>query len=541
MNSIKFRIAAKTDVGLVRENNEDNFQASSDLSIEPMRWVNNEICSLGDKGALLVVADGMGGMNAGEVASKIAIETVRSAFCTKNLTPEVMKDRFSIEKFMNSVIVEADKQIKAEAKSHPESRGMGTTIVIGWLLDGKLYLSWCGDSRAYIYNPQVGLHQISKDHSYVQSLVDKGAISKEDAFDYPESNIITRCLSDSPTKAKPESLLQPYDVCDNDIIMLCTDGLSGMIRDTEIEGIIRKNEHDMDICSDVLIKAACDAEGADNITICICQILQGGGICNPQVFEAFDKRISGPDQKPSRISDIISTKITENGKKWNKIIFSAIVAFLAFAMLLGILLKTSQLFDYNKTKKTDSTEVVTAETLSTQTIVATDGRPFVVEREEGDPQVGDRAYPNGTYMLDPKTTVEIKDSIVVSINTKDYVKNQISEEKIGSEESKKLDKKIKTEKKGGGIFDDYPKEKETQEVIPRDDGSADNGTEDELTPIGGTVYVDKVHEVKVDETLFSIVKKYGITPDEIRRLNPSIAGNTIKPGDKLRIRYIQIK
>ena len=541
MNSIKFRIAAKTDVGLVRENNEDNFQASSDLSIEPMRWVNNEICSLGDKGALLVVADGMGGMNAGEVATKIAIGTVRSAFCTKNLTHEVMKDRFSIEKFMNSVIVEADKQIKAEAKSHPESRGMGTTIVIGWLLDGKLYLSWCGDSRAYIYNPQVGLHQISKDHSYVQSLVDKGAISKEDAFDYPESNIITRCLSDSPTKAKPESLLQPYDVCDNDIIMLCTDGLSGMIRDTEIEGIIRKNEHDMDICSDVLIKAACDAEGADNITICICQILQGGGICNPQVFEAFDKRISGPDQKPSRISDIISTKITENGKKWNKIIFSAIVAFLAFAMLLGILLKTSQLFDYNKTKKTDSTEVVTAETLSTQTIVATDGRPFVVEREEGDPQVGDRAYPNGTYMLDPKTTVEIKDSIVVSINTKDYVKNQISEEKIGSEESKKLDKKIKTEKKGGGIFDDYPKEKETQEVIPRDDGSADNGTEDELTPIGGTVYVDKVHEVKVDETLFSIVKKYGITPDEIRRLNPSIAGNTIKPGDKLRIRYIQIK
>ena len=262
MNSIKLRIAAKTDVGLVRDNNEDNFQASSDLSIEPMRWVNKEICSLGEKGALLVVADGMGGMNAGEVASELAIETVRNAFRPQNLTEEVMKNRFSIEKFMNSVIVDADKRIKAEAKSHPESRGMGTTIVIAWLLNGKLYVSWCGDSRAYIYNPQAGLHQISKDHSYVQSLIDKGSINKEDAFDYPESNIITRCLSDSPTKAKPESLLQPYDVCDNDIILLCTDGLSGMIRDNEIEGIIRKNEHDMDMCSDVLIKAACDAEGA---------------------------------------------------------------------------------------------------------------------------------------------------------------------------------------------------------------------------------------------------------------------------------------
>ena len=121
MNSIKLRIAAKTDVGLVRDNNEDNFQASSDLSIEPMRWVNNEICSLGEKGALLVVADGMGGMNAGEVASELAIETVRNAFRPQNLTEEVMKNRFSIEKFMNSVIVDADKRIKAEAKSHPES------------------------------------------------------------------------------------------------------------------------------------------------------------------------------------------------------------------------------------------------------------------------------------------------------------------------------------------------------------------------------------------------------------------------------------
>lgn len=540
MNSIKLRIAAKTDVGLVRDNNEDNFQASSDLSIEPMRWVNNEICSLGEKGALLVVADGMGGMNAGEVASELAIETVRNAFRPQNLTEEVMKNRFSIEKFMNSVIVDADKRIKAEAKSHPESRGMGTTIVIAWLLNGKLYVSWCGDSRAYIYNPQAGLHQITKDHSYVQSLIDKGSISKEDAFDYPESNIITRCLSDSPTKAKPESLLQPYDVCDNDIIMLCTDGLSGMIRDIEIEGIIRKNEHDMDICSDVLIKAACDAEGADNITICICQILQGSGICNPQVFEAFDKRISGPDQKTSRISDIISTKITENGKKWNKIIFSAIVAFLAFAVVLGISFKKGQFFDHNKTYKTDSTEVVTAKTLSTQTIVATDGRHFVVVREEGDPQVGDRAYPDGTYTLDPKTTVEIKDSIVVSINTKEDIKKKISEEKIGSEESKNHDKKDNTVKKRGGIFDDYPKDNDDQEM-PKDNGNTDGSTEGELTPIGGPVYVDIVHKVRVDENLFSIGKKYGITPDEIKRLNPSIVGNTIKPGDKLRIRYVKIK
>lgn len=293
MSNIKFRIAAKTDVGLVRTNNEDNFQASADLSDGHMRWVNNEICSLGDKGALIVVADGMGGMNAGEVASELAIETVKQFFTPDKLTPEVLKTRYTIEKYMNEAVVAADARIKAEAKSRPETRGMGTTIVIGWLLDGKLYVSWCGDSRAYVYNPSAGLHQISKDHSYVQNLVDKGSLTREEAFDFPDSNIITRCLSDGSTKAKPESLLKPYDVCDNDIILLCTDGLSGMIRDREIEAIIKANEHNMDTLVDELIKAACDAEGSDNITICLCQILQGGGTCNPEVFDEYDKRLNG--------------------------------------------------------------------------------------------------------------------------------------------------------------------------------------------------------------------------------------------------------
>lgn len=293
MSTIQFRIAAKTDVGLVRTNNEDNFQASSDLSKAQMRWINNEVCLLGDKGALIVVADGMGGMNAGEVASELAIETVREYFSPENITGDVLKTRYSIEKFMNEVIVAADARIKEEARRNPETKGMGTTIVIGWILDGKLYVSWCGDSRAYVYNPAAGLHQITKDHSYVQGLVDKGAITREEAFDFPDSNIITRCLSDSTAKAKPESLLRPYDICDGDVILLCTDGLSGMIRDSEIEEIIRANEKDMDVLVDELIKAACDAEGSDNITICICQILSGARQCNPDAYIDFDKRNNG--------------------------------------------------------------------------------------------------------------------------------------------------------------------------------------------------------------------------------------------------------
>ena len=276
MSEIRFRLAAKTDVGLERTNNEDNFQVSANLEEAPMKWVNNQEYILGRKGALLVVADGMGGMNAGEVASEIAINTVREMFSPENITDEIVKSRFTIEKFMKGVIVEADKRIKVFAKENPESRSMGTTIVIAWLFDGNLYVSWCGDSRAYIFNPTTGLFQISKDHSYVQDLVDAGKLSQEDAFDFPDSNIITRSLSDSTPKPNPDCLLQPQKLCNNDIILLCSDGLNGMIRDEEIESIIARNQGSMTDCVDELIKAALEAAGADNCTVALCQILSGG-------------------------------------------------------------------------------------------------------------------------------------------------------------------------------------------------------------------------------------------------------------------------
>lgn len=276
MNKIKFKIAAKTDVGLLRTNNEDNFQASSDLLVQPMRWVNNDVCQLGEKGALLVVADGMGGMNAGEVASRIAIDTIREEFTPENLTDEVVRNRFSIEKFMSEVVVKADNRIKETAKKRSETRGMGTTIVVAWLYDGILYVTWCGDSRAYVYNPKYGLQRLTKDHSYVQQLVDEGKLTDGEAFEFPDSNIITRCLSDSKQKARPESLSNPYKVCDNDVILLCTDGLCGMIRDAEIQPVIESNQANLGTMTDELVQAALNASGADNVTVCLCQIISGG-------------------------------------------------------------------------------------------------------------------------------------------------------------------------------------------------------------------------------------------------------------------------
>lgn len=322
MSEILFRMAAKTDVGLERANNEDNFQASANLEEAPMRWVNNQQYSLGHKGALLVVADGMGGMNAGEVASEIAINTIRDCFSPENITDEIAKNRFTIEKFMKGVVVEADKRIKEFAKENPESRGMGTTIVIAWLFDGYLYVTWCGDSRAYVYNPNTGLFQISKDHSYVQQLVDAGKISKEDAFDFPDSNIITRSLSDSSPKANPDCLLMPQKLCNGDIILLCSDGLNGMIRDEEIENVIANHQDNMTECVDALIKAALDAAGADNCTVALCQILSGGVQSNPN-------RI--PDYSASENTANKENLPKENNKTW----FGVLLGLLFLCMIGG--------------------------------------------------------------------------------------------------------------------------------------------------------------------------------------------------------------
>lgn len=337
MSEIKFKIAAKTHMGLVRTNNEDNFQASSDLSISPMTWVNDKECDLGEKGALLVVADGMGGMNAGEVASDIAIQTIRNMFTPENLTDDVLRDASSINCFLKDVIVQADEKIKAQAKENPENKGMGTTIVIGWLLGKELHIAWCGDSRAYILNSRKGLFQLSKDHSYVQELVDSGRISPEDAFDFPDSNIITRCLCDSSTKAKPDVLAKPYPVEDGDIILLCTDGLSGLIRDYEIEKIAREHEDNLEVCITSLINAACNAGGHDNITIAMCKITSGAGAVKPTIERRNTQFNVSSSTEENELQQIPTEKPLPPSKRKHRILYTVVI--LIIGAIIGYYLR----------------------------------------------------------------------------------------------------------------------------------------------------------------------------------------------------------
>ena len=267
--TIRFRLAARCDAA-GRPNNEDNFQVDADLSAENWQFKKDEVQILGDKGALLLVCDGMGGMNAGEVASKIAVDTVKYRFSKNSLKSLVLDTDEQRYDFIRQVIQEADANIKKESSADAAKSGMGSTIVLAWLMDGKVYVGWCGDSRAYKYNPQHGLMQLSHDHSYVQELVDSGKLSPELAFDHPNSNVITRSLGDPRGIAQPD--VKSYPLEENDVILLCSDGLCGYCKSHIIEKVMGANYAHVNECCDKLLQLALDIGGYDNICIALASV-----------------------------------------------------------------------------------------------------------------------------------------------------------------------------------------------------------------------------------------------------------------------------
>ena len=269
-NNILFRMAARCEAA-GRPNNEDNYQLDDNLSDNSWGFTADAEVSLGEKGALLVVCDGMGGMNAGEVASDIAVKTIKEWFTTDKLTDAVVAAPC---KYITSAIVAADAAIKAYSKTNPDTEGMGSTIVLAWLLGQKVYVGWCGDSRCYRFNPALGLERLSHDHSYVQELVDAGKLTEELAFDHPNNNIITRSLGDPRGAAQPDC--KEFDLYNQDIILLCSDGLCGTLRDNEIAELIKQHQTSMQECRDALWDADEAAGWTDNTTIALAQIISGG-------------------------------------------------------------------------------------------------------------------------------------------------------------------------------------------------------------------------------------------------------------------------
>jgi len=291
-NGIQFRLAAYTDPAgkwnedAPRKGNEDDLFVDADLDNEVQgQFVADQVTTLGTAGCLMAVADGMGGMNAGEVASALAIETVTKAFRRGNLSSRILENAASRAAYLEQVVVDADVAVKKHAHANPECEGMGSTLILAWLCGRELTVTWCGDSRAYLFREQEGLRQISKDHSYVQELVDEGKITPEEAFTHPYGNIVTRSLGDPSKAAQPDSVTLP--VYQGDIILLCSDGLSGVLRDRRTKGpdgnwlpgenledIIRSNRGSLTGCRRALWAAAERADWYDNVTTVLCEIVK---------------------------------------------------------------------------------------------------------------------------------------------------------------------------------------------------------------------------------------------------------------------------
>lgn len=268
---MKINICALSDIGNERTNNEDAVSICPDLT--KMTWccnANKGYASLSPLGAVSVIADGMGGANAGEIASSLVIENIEKSFQGADYEKILVSDN-EIYTFLKDSITESNKAILDYVVESPDSIGLGTTIVLLWLVKGKAYVAWCGDSRCYCFNPNSGLKLLTKDHSLVQELVDKGDIKVEDAFSHPNNNIITRCLGDIDVDTEPEYLA--HDIEDGDIFLLCSDGLCGYCKDSKIEKVMYKHFDNIDKCLQSLLQLALDAGGQDNISISLCATL----------------------------------------------------------------------------------------------------------------------------------------------------------------------------------------------------------------------------------------------------------------------------
>ena len=330
MSRVTFNIAAKCDKA-GRAQNQDNFWVCPNLDkIGDTSAIGNDSdVELSSKGALLVVADGMGGMKSGEKASEFVIEGIKSHF--SNIPESILHDDKAIIAFIKNAIIQSDQIIKAYAKDHRESEGMGSTIVLIWMLGEKAYCGWCGDSRIYCYNPQNSLVRLSHDHSYVQSLVDDGKISEEEAFDHPDGNIITRSLGDSGEPANPETKV--YPIHRRDVFMLCSDGLCGLLNDSQIENILADNCTSSEDALKALWSKGQQEGWSDNATIEVACITDGGITPTRKAMGYDEGKIKPVVSKSKPIKK--DTNVMPNFWQTNKqyILIVAIVAIVAIGII----------------------------------------------------------------------------------------------------------------------------------------------------------------------------------------------------------------
>jgi PPM family protein phosphatase len=233
----KMEIGYKTDIGLVRKKNEDRF------------LVDQELC-------LFIVADGMGGHQGGEVASEMAVKIVASSL------RDSLKNGKDIVESIHGALQTANEAIWTRAEMDKELNGMGTTVVLALYCKDKIHIAHIGDSRAYLIQDK-RIKQLTQDHSVVNELLRAGQITKEDSYGHHLRHIVTRILGSKGPVEPDITLIEPED---GHHLLLCSDGLTDLIRDEEINYIVC-NGSDLQKISEDLISKVRERGGKDNVTV----------------------------------------------------------------------------------------------------------------------------------------------------------------------------------------------------------------------------------------------------------------------------------
>ena len=276
---MKLEVVTLYHVGLKRKINEDNYIFSKDIATTLWTKSKSENFAVPSIGSLFIVADGMGGEAAGEVASDLAIQAIQ-LFLSEKLQQDLYEK--DISTILSDALLEANKVIKKHVKKDPATYGMGTTATICYIVNNKLFIAWVGDSRVYRYSIKSkstshgyfhkNLEILTNDHSLVWEEVKKGLMSPEEARVAVNSNIITQSLGDIHKDPVPE--IKMFDLYKDDIIIACSDGLNGMISDAHMHDLI-ESSGSIDEMKQVLLKAALDGGGLDNITAIILNVETG--------------------------------------------------------------------------------------------------------------------------------------------------------------------------------------------------------------------------------------------------------------------------
>jgi len=244
-------VSVQSDIGCLRQNNEDSFGY----------WEPEDDQQFLRKGRLAVVADGMGGYEGGQEASRLAVETL----------VEVYRDYGGDDP--QAALVEAlqtaHEQIREYSFAHPELRGMGTTCTAAAIVQDALYYVHVGDTRLYLIRDGQ-ITRVTRDHSYVGRLVESGMISPEEAEHHPQRNILTAALGTNPDLIM-DSPGQPEPLRPEDVLLICSDGLWGQVRDSEILDAVENKSAEQ--TGRRLIELARERGGPDNITVEVLRLL----------------------------------------------------------------------------------------------------------------------------------------------------------------------------------------------------------------------------------------------------------------------------